>query len=147
MTVTLGFLVDRLIVTRLKNHYADNDIKRESTARQIGDLCFEIDGYLAKALAGEVSNLTFAQNKVYKQHTVEVGDPSATMGIGELVAKLIDANHKMWINQEVLYDFERVPEDKRVEVINKCCTLNIERNKYMDAIDSWFAARIASNSR
>ena len=49
------------------------------------------------------------------------------MELGELVGKLVEANHKMWINQDLVYKFKDIPEDKRVEVIERCCTLNIER--------------------
>lgn len=146
MAVTLGFWIDRLIITKLKNYYADNEGKKTSTEGQVKELCEEINGYIESAVTGGVKSLTFAQNKVYKQHTTEVGDPKAEMAFGELVAGLVDANHRMWVNQELLYNFETIPEDKRVEIVNRSCTLNIERNKYMDAIDQWFAAKIASNT-
>jgi hypothetical protein len=64
---TIGSLVDKLCITRLKNHYADTDSKKESTTKQIKLLEQEINGYMAAALRGEIEELTFAQNKVYKQ--------------------------------------------------------------------------------
>lgn len=143
-SITLGALIDRLIITKLKNHYADTAEKRASTEKQVGLLCSEINDYLTAVAAGDISSLTFEQNKVYKQHTTEVGNPTPDMGFGELVTMLVEANHRMWKNQEITYDFAAVPDDKKVEIINRCCTLNIERNKFMDAIDAWFAKRMAS---
>ena len=50
----------------------------------------------------------------------------------------------LWLNQNYVYSFEDVPEDKRVEVINRCATLNVERNEFMDAINKWFADKLGS---
>jgi hypothetical protein len=72
-----------------------------------------------------------------------MGDPDDEMGFGELVSKLFEVNHNMWINQEHVYNFAAVPENSRVDVINKCATLNIERNKYMNALEDWLARKLA----
>lgn len=144
-SITFGAIIDKLIITRLKNYYADTDAKKASTEQQIVTLCAEVNEYLSAAIAGDISNLTFAQNKVYKQHTTEVGDPTPDMSFGQLVDKLVEVNHRMWKNQELVYEFTKVPADKKDEVMDRCCTLNIERNKFMDAIDIWFASKLNSS--
>ncbi len=142
MSITLGFLIDRLIITQLKNYYADTDAKKASTTQQVANLSEEIDAYLSLVMSGGAQKLTFEQNKVYTQHTTEVGDPTPDMEFSTLVSKLVEANHRMWKNQELVYHFAEVPEADRVDVMNRCCTLNIERNKFMDAIDAWFSKKM-----
>jgi len=139
---TLGSLVDKLTITQLKHYYADTEEKKNSTSEQIILLSGEIDDYMNSVLNGEVSIVEFPMNKVYRKPTVEIGSPSGDMAFGELVSKLAEINHKMWLNQEHVYNFEDVPEDKRVEVIDRCATLNVERNEFMDAINKWLAKKL-----
>lgn len=142
MAETIGSIIDKLIITSLKNHYADTDIKKASTREQCIDLTAELNEYISKALSGQIKKLEFPQNKVYIKTSIEVGSPDPDMTIGDLVTKLIEANHQMWINQEFVYDFKKVPIDKKDEIIERCATLNIERSEFMDAINRWFAERI-----
>lgn len=139
---TLGELVDILTITQLKNAHADTEEKKRSTSEQIVKISKEISNYMNDVLAGNITDLEFPQNKVYKKKLSIIEDPSDDMSFGELVTGLSKANTLMWINQEYVYDFENVPEDQRVNVIDKCAALNIERSQYIDAINKWMAKNI-----
>lgn len=72
---------------------------------------------------------------------------------GNLVDKLITVNLKMWHNQEDLYTIRKMtPEqfeekyDKDLKnlhrIIDRCCTLNVQRANLMDEIDKFLAESI-----
>jgi len=74
---------------------------------------------------------------------------------GNLVDKLITVNLKMWHNQEDLYAIRRMtPEQFEMDygrdlkklhrIIERCCTLNVQRANLMDEIDKFLAEAIAS---
>lgn len=145
--ITLGNLIDRLSITALKHYHADTDEKRESTKGQLAQLSKDVDDYLALVLSGQISDLTFPANKVYKKAVVVAGDPNPEDSLGTLISKLCEVNKRMWDNQENVYDFQRVPDNKRVEVIDVCASLNVERNQYIDAIDAKFAQMMSSRGQ
>ena len=144
--ITLGQLIDRLIITSLKHHFADTSDKKESTVSQIAKIQVAINQYMASVIKGDipVGDLKFEQNKIYTQNTSEVGDPNDEMSLGELVNNLADANIQTWVNQEKVYKFREIPDDQKVEVIDRCATLNIERNRFIEAIDEWLTKTITS---
>ena len=70
--------------------------------------------------------------------------------LGTLIDKLITVDLKMWHNQEALYAIRRMtPTDFKekygnnltelYDTIKRCCDLNVQRSKLMDAIDDHFA--------
>ena len=70
--------------------------------------------------------------------------------LGTLIDKLITVDLKMWHNQESLYTIRRMSLDdfkseygnnldELHETIKRCCDLNVQRSKIMDAIDEHFA--------
>ena len=142
MAETIGSIIDKLIITSLKNHYADAEHKKTSTKTQCSQLVTELNSYIHEASCGHIENLEFPQNKVYIKTSTEIGSPTPDMTIGDLVTNLIEANHQMWINQELVYDFKSVPMEEKDEVIERCATLNIERSEFMDAINIWFSERL-----
>lgn len=83
-------------------------------------------------------------------------DPSPMDTLGSLVDKLITVDLKMWHNQESLYEIRRMsPEgfaarygDNLTELhatIQRCCDLNVQRARLMDAIDQHFADAISGD--
>lgn len=73
-------------------------------------------------------------------------DPSSMDTLGSLIDKLTTVNLKMWHNQEVLYAIRRMNTfefqekyagdlDELHKTIKRCCDLNVQRAKLMDAID------------
>jgi len=74
---------------------------------------------------------------------------------GNLVDKLITVDLKMWHNQEDLYAIRRMTPEQFDEkygkdlktlhkIIDRCCTLNVQRANLMDEIDKFLAEAIAS---
>lgn len=70
--------------------------------------------------------------------------------LGTLIDKLITVDLKMWHNQEILYAIRRMTEEEFVAkyandlpslhaIVKRCCDLNVQRSKLMDAIDVFFA--------
>lgn len=76
-------------------------------------------------------------------------DPTPMDTLGSLIDKLVTVNLKMWHNQELLYEIRRMsPEEFQSRwgaqmdglhgVIKRCCDLNVQRSRLMDAIDHHF---------
>jgi DNA-binding ferritin-like protein (Dps family) len=74
---------------------------------------------------------------------------------GNLVDKLVTVNLKMWHNQEDLYAIRRMTPEQFDEkygkdlktlhkIIDRCCTLNVQRANLMDEIDRFLVEAIAS---
>jgi len=72
---------------------------------------------------------------------------------GNLIDKLITVNLKMWHNQEDLYIIRRMTPEQFTEkygkdlttlhkIIDRCCTLNVQRANLMDEIDKFLANAI-----
>lgn len=140
--LTLGGIIDQYTIILLKNFYADTDAKKESTMLQKFKMLRAITSFLAHfkgwfQLPGYIS-VEFPQNKVYSQKTIEFGNPPEDAPITKLIEILASINHSMWRNQEYVYDFKSVPIQQKDEIINRCATLNIERNHFMDAINKKF---------
>jgi hypothetical protein len=77
-------------------------------------------------------------------------DPSPMDTLGTLIDKLITVDMKMWYNQERLYEIRRMSSreftdrygdslDELHAVIKRCCDLNVQRARLMDAIDTHFS--------
>ncbi len=84
-------------------------------------------------------------------------DPNDMDTIGSLVDKLITVDLKMWHNQEQLYAIRRMSVEEFEtrydddlpglhETIKRCCDLNVQRSKLVDAIDV-LVADISSGKR
>src|SRR5437762_1858954 len=99
MAETLGSLCDKLTIVKLKQFHSD-DVKRlESLKGQEEQITAELDQFVADALAGiiPVEKLSFAANKVYKQHGNETRD--ITGSIGSVFAELAKVNCDLWHEQ------------------------------------------------
>ena len=142
MAETLGSLCDKLTIVKLKQFHSDNEEKLFSLSKQEEQLQSEIDEFVSAAIEGKIptARLTFSANKVYKQEGNVVADVGGS--IGEVFSKLADVNCKLWHEQELVYEFEKVPAAEKDGVVKKLAVLNLERNKCIDRIDKGFQTSI-----
>lgn len=140
MSETLGSLCDKLTVVKLKQWHTDNKDKLKSLKSQESQLVQEIDELVYSAINGEISidRLTFAANKVYPNFN----ESSITGGLGEVIAKLADANSKVWHEQEKAYHFESIPIEEKDQVVKNLMVFNLERSRCIDQIDLIFSQSI-----
>lgn len=143
MADTLGSLCDKLTIVKLKQYHSQDDLRLESLKQQEAQLQAEIDDFVNKALSGVIpaDRLTFSANKVFKEQGNETRNISGK--IGEVFAELAKVNCDLWHEQEKVYDFENVPAEEKDVVVKRLATLNLERNKCIDAIDRQFQSAIA----
>jgi hypothetical protein len=79
---------------------------------------------------------------VYRKEGNAVAD--VTGGIGEVFARLADVNCRLWHVQESVYEFEKVPPDRKDGVIKQLALLNLERTRCIDQLDTAFRRLIES---
>lgn len=86
----------------------------------------------------------------------EKDEPVPMDTLGSLVDKLITVDLKMWHNQEQLYAIRRMTAEQFVErygaqldelhqIVRRCCDLNVQRSRLIDAIDVKLAAVVAGD--
>ena len=143
MAETLGSLCDKLTIIKLKQFHTEDQPRLCILAEQENQLQKEIDEFMSDALNGliPINKLTFKANKVFKQQGNEINEIKGS--IGEVFAKLAQVNCFLWHEQEKVYDFEKVPSEKKNIVVKQLAILNLERNRCIDEIDSSFAKLIA----
>ncbi len=136
MAETLGSLLDKLTIVKLKQWHSEDKERLKSLANQENQLQQEISEYIAAAVNGDIplERLTFAANKVFKKEGNTVADIQGK-GIGAVFSQLADVNCKLWHEQEKVYEFETVPSADKDKVVKQLALLNLERNKCIDAID------------
>jgi hypothetical protein len=146
MAETLGSLCDKLTVVKLKQWHADDPAMQKSLAVQEKQLQEEIGSFLAGAVAGTIpaERLTFAANKVYRKEGNDV--PEVSGSIGEVFARLADVNCRLWHEQERVYAFEDVPHGEKDQVIKNLASLNLERTRCIDQLDTAFRS-LLQNAR
>ena len=142
MAETLGSLCDKLTIVKLKQWHSDKPEKLQSLDLQEKQLVEEIDEFVSLAISGEIipERLTFSANKVYPKFN----ESSIVGGLGELIAKLADANSKVWHEQEKAYSFDSVPASEKDQVVKNLMVFNLERSRCMDQIDLLFRNAIIS---
>lgn len=142
MAETLGSLCDKLTIVKLKQFHSEDQERQKSLHTQEQQLRNEIDEFVSAALKSliPVERLTFAANKVYKQEGNVVAEVMGS--IGEVFAQLADVNCRLWHEQELVYEFEKVPVDEKDKVVKQLALLNLERNKCIDRIDTQFRSVI-----
>ena len=140
MAETLGSLCDKLTVVKLKQFHSENPKHIESLAYQEKQLQDEINEFIHSAIVGDIplDRLCFETNKVYKKPGNFV--PEVIGSIGEVFSRLANVNCDLWHHQEHVYDFEKIPADKKDEIVKQLALLNLERNKCIDKIDKQFRA-------
>lgn len=86
-----------------------------------------------------------AEGRELTDYLIE-NDPKDDDKLSELISKLSCVTVQMWNNQEILYKWRRISTEQFVQdnqtslnevhrVIKRCCDLNVQRAKLMDAID------------
>lgn len=137
---TLGSLLDKLTIIKLKEYHT-SDAKQLSSLGSQGDLLkLEIDSFIAAAAAGTLpkTQLTFQANKVVNG----AGDTSGDIyfpDISRTFSDLAETNCRLWHMQELIYDFKNVPVDEKDYVIISVAALNLRRNKDIDHINELFS--------
>lgn len=88
----------------------------------------------------------------------EKDNPKPMDNLGALVDKLVTVGQKMWWNQEDLYEIRRMtPEEFREKwgdrsedlhaLIQRACTLNVQRANLMDEIDKYLKDAVSGKIR
>lgn len=135
---TISCLIDKLVTVKLKLYHKTPDKIDEIAAlnKQQAILLSEIDQFITAATSGQIppDRIVAPQCKVYKQEGNEV-NVQDSQSLAALINGLIEADCKMWLNQDRLYRFSDIPPEEKDQIVNKCCVLNLERNKFMDQID------------
>ena len=142
MAETLGSLCDKLTVVKLKQYHSEDQERLISLSLQEHQLRQEIDEYVQAAINGSipVERLTFTANKVYKEEGNVV--PEVLGDTGKIIAQLADVNCRLWHTQELVYEFENVPIERKNDTIKTLALLNLERTKCIDQIDKQFRMMI-----
>lgn len=142
MAETLGSLCDKLTIVKLKQFHSEDMARLRSLATQEQQLLSEINDYVYAAVAGQIptARLTFAANKIYVQEGNAV--PDVMGSIGEAFSQLVDVNCRLWHEQELVYEFEKVPVEEKDKVVKMLALLNLERNKCIERIDKQFRSII-----
>jgi hypothetical protein len=126
------------VTVKLKLYHKSADKVDEITAlnKQQAILLDEIDQFIIAAVNGQIppDRIVAPQCKVYKQEGNEINVQNS-QSLAALINGLVEANYKMYVNQDKLYNFSNVPSNEKDQIVNKCCVLNLERNKFMDQID------------
>jgi hypothetical protein len=135
MAETLGSLVDKLTIVRLKQYHSDDKLKSDSLKKQSDQLQEEINEYINDALSGVIplEKLSFDANKVFKKEGNEVAEVKGDFA--EIIYQLADVNCRLWHEQEKVYAFEEVAPEEKNKVVKNLALLNLERNKCIDKIN------------
>jgi hypothetical protein len=142
MAETLGSLVDKLTIVKLKEYHSDDDGKLASLKKQSDQLETEINEYIADAIEGRIAieRLSFDANKIFKKEGNEVAEVKGS--IAEVIGQLADVNCRLWHEQEKVYEFEAVLVEEKNKVVKNLAILNLERNKCIDKINHLFTEMI-----
>lgn len=146
MAETLGSLCDKLTIVKLKQYHSDNQNKLQSLQQQQQQLIDEIDDFIYNAINGIIptGKLTFKSNKIFKGDLNEIQEIKSTIGV--VFGKLAETNCFLWHEQEKVYEFEKVPTNKKDEVIKQLANLNIDRTRCIDAIDDFLLKLIEKST-
>ena len=143
MSETLGSLCDKLTVVKLKQYHTGDEKHLQSLTVQEKQLQDEIDEFIEAAMSGRIplERLTFAANKVYQREGIMISD--ITGSVGEVFSKLSQVSCDLWHEQEYVYEFEKVPPDKKNKVVKQLALLNLVRNQCIERIDDQFQTLVA----
>ena len=143
MAETLGSLLDKLTIVKLKQWHSEDPTAQESLKRQEAQLQVEITDFIGAAVAGDIpiERLTFKANKVFKKEGNQVSEVIGDIGV--VFSQLSEVNCRLWHEQEKVYEFHTVEPDQKDIVVKNLAILNLERNKCIDAIDRQFQRLVA----
>jgi hypothetical protein len=144
MAETLGSLCDKLTIVKLKQYHTRDMQHLESLSHQEMQLCDEIDSFIRDATYGKIplERLVFSSNKIFKKSGNEINEINGT--ISTIFAELAKVNCDLWHEQEKVYEFEKVPSEKKDIVIKQLALLNLQRTQCIDKIDKSLQQMIVS---
>ena len=144
MAETLGSLIDKLTIVKLKEYHSDNEIKLASLKKQSGQLQAEINEYIDDAIKGKIAveRMSFDANKIFKKEGNEVAEVNGSLA--DVMGQLADVNCRLWHEQEKVYEFESVAMEEKNKVVKNLAILNLERNKCIDKINHLFTTMITN---
>ena len=144
MAETLGSLCDKLTIIKLKQFHTGDIQRLESLAHQETQLCEEIDTFIHDAINGKIpqEKLVFSSNKIYKREGNEINE--ITGSVSKIFSELAGINCDLWHEQEKVYEFEKVPSDKKDGVVKQLALLNLQRTQCIDKIDKSLQQMIVS---
>lgn len=148
MAETLGSLIDKLTIVKLKQWHSEETERLKSLSLQEEQLKSEIDIFVNNALSGAIplERLIFQSNKVYKKDNIQLSS-NDSINIGKITSDLAEINCRLWHEQEKVYDFENVPVDEKDKVVHNIAVLNLERNQCIDKIDRNLQLKISNNQK
>lgn len=146
MAETLGSLCDKLTIVKLKQYHSDNQNKLQSLQQQQQQLIDEIDEFIFDAINGIIptEKLTFKSNKIFKGDLNDIQEIKSTIGV--VFGKLAEINCFLWHEQEKVYEFKKIPTDKKDEVVKQLAILNLDRTRCIDAIDDFLLKLIKKSA-
>lgn len=131
---TLGSLIDRLIVGRLKAEHSSGDAAIAARA-----MCLrvrgEVDKFLADVASGRVppDEMAAPECKVYRSPEGPRADrPDDT--VGSLTEEMAALHGEVWHLEEKAHDVS-LGEHERFAAMEKICVLNVRRHEIKDRID------------
>lgn len=131
---TLGSLIDKLIVVKLKEFHNQDWNVEQSLSVQQQKLLYEITDYLADVSRGKIrwEDITFRSNKI---HTGTAMPDLDFQNMAILIAILSRANCEIWHLQEKLYNFAAIPAEDKDAVVEAIAIENLKRTKCIEGID------------
>jgi hypothetical protein len=144
MAETLGSLCDKLTIVKLKQFHTGDIQRLESLSHQEIQLCEEIDTFIHDAIKGKIprEKLVFSSNKIYKRKGNEINE--ITGSASKIFSELAGINCDLWHEQEKVYEFEKVPSDKKDGVVKRLALLNLQRTECINKIDKSLQQMIVS---
>ena len=144
MAETLGSLIDKLSIIKLKQWHCEDNNKMENLLLQEKQLQNEIDIFVEDALSGDIplERLVFKANKVYNKDKFHQSS-DLMFSLGQIMSNLSKINCELWHEQEKVYDFENVPVNEKNNVVNSIAILNLQRNQCIDNIDQNFQLKVS----
>jgi len=133
---TLGSLIDKLIVVKLKQDHtpAEQIIRIGNLGVQEMELLYEISDYFSDAVHGIIP-IGKISVKPCKVHT---GTPMPDVdftNMGILIAILAQANCEIWHCQEKLYNFKGLSPEEKELVVEMITKENLKRSRCIEGID------------
>jgi len=147
MAETLGSLIDKLSIVKLKQWHSTDSFRLTSLSEQEKDLQAEINAYVVDAKSGDIpkNRMIFPSNKVYKKEGNEILPIEGNIGC--IVSQLSQVNCQIWHEQEKAYDFERIPAEEKDSVVRNLARYNLERNFCIDEINKQFSMSLMEVDR
>jgi Protein of unknown function (DUF4254) len=138
MAETLGSLLDKLSVLKIRQWHTDEMPVYRALDDQVFDLQEEIDTFVHGAIAGEIPHHKLTQ-PAFKTGGRN-GAPIVIREIGSLFSELADVNSDLWHEVDKSHrPTDELPPEEWAKIVKRLAALNHERNDYKEAIDEVFS--------